>query len=342
MEKQMTKTERVRGAVRFEDIDRIPISLWPHFTDVDQDWEKLADAQFRHYQILDLDFVKLMPFGLYGVEDYGVKIEKFYLPDQWPRVAEEFIQKDEDWEKIVPLDVTKGTYGDQLRYAGRMLDLMKEADDVAPVIHTIFSPLTTLYKLIGEKKLLSAIGEEPDKVHRALETITATTVEFVKENISLGISGFFFASQLANYRFMDDPTYDEFGEAYDRRVIAAYQDETWFNVVHIHSFTQQQEMAMFERLMNYPATCANWHDRWTGPSLAEARKVTDKCLIGGINEEQYFNKVDYREVYDHVREGMELGGRRGYMVGPGCTIYEDTPAANYMAARLAVEKYGKL
>lgn len=339
---QMTKTERVRAAVRFEEVDRIPISLWPHFTDVDQDYERLARAQFQHYQMLDLDFVKLMPFGLYGVEDYGVKIEKFYLPDQWPQVAEEFIKTDGDWERIVPLDVKKGTYGDQLHYARRMLELMEETGDRAPVIHTIFSPLTTLYKLIGEKKLLSAIGEEPDKVHGALAAIAETTIQFVKENIDLGISGFFFASQLANYRFMDDPAYDEFGERYDRQVFAAYQDQTWFNVVHIHSFTQQQEMAMFTRLMNYPANCANWHDRWTGPSIAEARSVTDKCLIGGINEEQYFNKVDYREVYAHVRQGLELGGRKGYMVGPGCTIYEDTPIVNYMAARLAVEKYGRL
>lgn len=337
----MTKTERVKAAVNFQEVDRIPLGLWPHHTDVDQDYVKLADKQFAFYRETDIDFVKLMPFGLYTVEDYGCKIEKICQPDQWPRIAEAFIETPEDWEKIVPLDVTKGTYGNQLKYAERMLQLMKEHQDEAPVIHTIFSPITTLYKLLGEKKLFEEIEAHPTLVHRALEQVTETTIAFVNENIKLGVSGFFFASQLANYRFMTNEMYDVFGEQYDLKVIGAYADRTWFNVIHVHSFTQEKEKSMFERLANYPGTCLNWHDRWVGPSLAEARKYTDKCLIGGINEEQYFNKTSYQNVYGHIREAVEMAGRTGFMLGPGCTIYEDTPLENYLAARIAATKYGK-
>ena len=75
--------------------------------------------------------------------------------------------------------------------------------------------------------------------------------------------------------------------------------------------------------------------------MAEARKYTDKCLIGGINEEQYFNKTSYQNVYGHIREAVEMAGRTGFMLGPGCTIYEDTPLENYLAARIAATKYGK-
>lgn len=339
---QMTKEERVRAAVQFEEVDRIPLSLWPHHTDVDQDYIKLSDAQFKLYREADLDFIKLMPYGLYAVEDYGVKVEKYEKPDLWPKVTEQFIKSPEDWNRIVPLDVTKGNYGKQLLYAQRMLALMKEYQDEAPVIQTVFSPLTNLFKLIGEEKLFEQIAVCPEKIHAALEQITDTTVQFVRENIKLGVSGFFFASQLANYRFMDDAAYDEFGERYDLQVIGEYNQKTWFNVIHIHSFTPEPEKSMFDRLASYPVNCINWHDRWAGPSLSEARKLTDKCLIGGINEEQFFNKVDYSLLYKHIEQAVGEGGERGFMLGPGCTIYEDTPRENYLAARIAATKYGTI
>ena len=69
----MTKTERVKAAVNFQEVDRIPLGLWPHHTDVDQDYVKLADKQFAFYRETDIDFVKLMPFGLYTV----VKLKKY-------------------------------------------------------------------------------------------------------------------------------------------------------------------------------------------------------------------------------------------------------------------------
>ncbi len=340
MTKKMTKEERVRAAVNFQEVDKIPLGLWPHFTDVDQDYKTLSDRHFQFYQYTDMDFVKLMPFGLYAVEDYGPVIDKPMKPDQWAKIVEPFIKEESDWDKIVPLDPSKGTYGNQILYAKQMLKLMENSGDKAPIVQTIFSPLTTLFKLVGEECLFKTIAEKPVRVHKALETITETTIRFVRLNIEAGVSGFFFASQLANYRFMTDAQYDEYGQRYDMQVMEAFQEKTWLNIVHIHSFTPEQEKSMFARLADYPVNCINWHDRWAGPSLAEARKLTDKCLIGGINEEQYFNKVNFIEVYEHVRQAVELGGTTGFMLGPGCTIYEDTPLENYLAARIAAEKYG--
>lgn len=339
---KMSKTERVEAAIHFEQIDQIPIGLWPHFTAVDQDVDQLVSAHYKFYDEMDLDFVKLMPYGLYCIEDYGVKIKKFNKPDQWAEVDEVFIKEPCDWDKICPLDVTKGIYGKQLAYASGMLENMRKHDDVAPVIHTVFSPLTTLYKLIGWDKLKESIANCPQNVHQALTTITETTNDFIRENLRIGVSGFFFASQLANYKFMDDQLYDEFGETYDLQVFEAMNDGGWFNVVHIHSFTQEVTKSMFSRLAGYPANCINWHDRWVGPSLKKAREITDKCLIGGINEEQYLNKVRYEDLYLHIRQAIGAAGERGFMLGPGCTIYEDTPLENFFAVRVAAEKYGKV
>ena len=92
--KHMTKAERVKAAINFETVDRIPLGLWPHFTPYDQDPYVLADKHFEFYRFTDIDFVKLAPYGLYSVEDYGPVIEKYLLPDAWAKIVEPFIKTD--------------------------------------------------------------------------------------------------------------------------------------------------------------------------------------------------------------------------------------------------------
>ena len=40
----MNKIERVKAAICFEEVDHVPIGLWPHFTPVDQDLDKLIET----------------------------------------------------------------------------------------------------------------------------------------------------------------------------------------------------------------------------------------------------------------------------------------------------------
>ena len=40
---KMTKKERLEAALKGEEVDRIPISIWQHFSTVDQDPVSLAE-----------------------------------------------------------------------------------------------------------------------------------------------------------------------------------------------------------------------------------------------------------------------------------------------------------
>ncbi|MDL2328092.1 uroporphyrinogen decarboxylase, partial [Ruminococcaceae bacterium OttesenSCG-928-A11] len=188
-----------------------------------------------------------------------------------------------------------------------------------PVIATIYSPLTTAYKLAGPA-LLTHIAQCPAQVHKALGVLADITVAYAQKSIQLGVDGFFFASQLANGTLMTETAYKEFGENYDLIVLESYVKKTLFNVVHIHG-----ENAMFETLANYPVNCLSWHDRWIGPSLLKARKVTDKCLLGGIDEENVFGALTDTAFAQHVREALDMGGTKGFILGPGCTASPNMP-----------------
>jgi len=88
-------------------------------------------------------------------------------------------------------------------------------------------------------------------------------------------------------------------------------------------------MGMFDLIANYPANCINWHDRWSSPTLAEARAKTDKCLLGDIREVPYFdghcNRIRANllpdstvdEVERHVREAIDAADGRGLILGLG-------------------------
>ncbi|MEA4847944.1 MAG: uroporphyrinogen decarboxylase family protein [Clostridiaceae bacterium] len=325
---RMTKKERVMAAINKQEVDRIPFSIWYHVPHVDQDPVQLAEVQIEQAHSYDLDFIKMMPFGNYGAHDYGLSCT-FYCTETQPVLERKFAIDDvKEWTEIEPLPGNFGNHGKQLMIA-RQLKKQLKGEEI-PYVQTIFSPLTTAKKLAGPR-IFADMRSNPEYLHQALAAITETTINFVKLNIEEGVAGFFFATQCANKEWVSEAEYDEFGVKYDLQVINAYKDITYFNIAHIHG-----DNTMFEKVANYPCNCINWHDRWTSPNMAEARKLTDKCLLGCINE-KWLSTAKAEEVRGHVREGVLAAGRTGLMVTPGCVAQLDTPAINFYAARLAVE-----
>ena len=271
----MNREERIRAVLEGKQPDRVPVSVWMHLSEYDQDSRSLAEAMVAFNEKYDYDFIKMMPFGAYMTPDWGAKLKIFCDPYKEVEIIEPAITCPEDYEKLEVLAPTHGSWGRTLQIAQWTSKLIKPN---TPYMQTIFSPATSLKKLAGAR-LLSDMLEHPDKVHHALEVITETTINFVKANIEAGVSGFFFATQLANYDMLSDTLYAEFCKPYDLRVISSYNKETWFNVVHIHG-----KNIMFDTLEKYPLPILNWHDRQTEPDFKAAREKTNKVFMGGLKE----------------------------------------------------------
>lgn len=335
----MNREERVRAALSGQEVDRVPVSTWMHFSEVDQDPRMLGDAQIQFNEKYDYDFIKMMPFGNYSVQDWGAKIRIYCDKYKEPIVEEHAIKSIRDWGNLEVLSAKYGTMGKQLQLTQY---ISKNIKPNTPFIQTIFSPLSTAKKLAGDR-LFNDMKEDPKIIHQALEVITETTINFIKANIEAGVSGFFFATQCATYDVMKDEDHKEFGEKYDLRLFDAYKDSTYFNVVHIHGSN-----IMFDAIEKYPANCLNWHDRHTEPSFEDARKKTSKCFLGGIREVPYFvdgvlryNSImansSAEEIERHVLEAINQVNGKSLMIGPGCVTDPRTSEANLYAVRRAVE-----
>lgn len=334
----MNHFERIKAALQLKQVDRVPISLWAHLPEYDQNPKLLAKRQVELARKYDFDFIKLMPFGLYAVEDYGAEITYFSQQDRPAVIYQPGIEKVTDWDKIESLPGTYGTYGKQVELAKYVNEL---AGNEFPFIQTIFNPLTNALKLAGSRLILD-IKENPERVKHALDALAETTINFVNENINAGVSGFFFATQTATSNYFTKEEYLEFGQPYDLKVLNAFKDKTWFNVAHIHGTN-----TYFDLIADYPVQAINWHDRFAEPSLKQARKLTDKALIGGIREVPYtdsnnniirpslLNSGTPDELRDHVQEAIDEVNGKGLIIGPGCVTKEDVPDDNIFAIRSA-------
>ncbi len=275
-----------------------------------------------------------MPFGLYGVEDYGAEVKYFTKLDHPAVLHRPGITTYQDWNRLQPLSGTYGTYGKQVELANYARDFSKNQ---FPIVQTIFTPLTNALKLSGDRLLLD-IKEHPEAVKYALSVLAETTINFIKENINAGVDGFFFATQTATSNLFTREEYLEFGEPFDKVVLDAFKDKTWFNIAHIHG-----DHTYFDIVSKYPVQALNWHDRSVSPSLSEARKLTNKTLIGGLHELPYRNKDtgeieqpsilksgNPKQILTHVQEAIREVDAKGIIIGPGCVASQSIPEKKHL------------
>jgi uroporphyrinogen decarboxylase len=88
-------------------------------------------------------------------------------------------------------------------------------------------------------------------------------------------------------------------------------------------------------LIDYPCNAISWEDRQAGPSVAEAKKRTSKCLVGGIDH-YLAMKASPDQIAAQGAEAIQAAGGRGLILAPGCTFFDGTPEANMLALKEAV------
>ncbi len=333
MMKTMSKWERVEAAIKGNEVDRIPISLWKHYHLQDRDPGRLAEVTLNLYRQFDIDLIKLTPSGLYFIQDWGATIQFGRDDDFLPLAVQPVIQKAEDWGNLPALDVNNGA----LR---RELEMIKSVaaglNGEAPFLMTLFSPLNIAYKLCGDrvsgKLLVEYMRQSPEAVHAGMKTILDVTIEYANACMEAGAPGFFFATQMATTDLMTRDEYAEFGRPYDLHLLDAIKGKSQITMLHVC-----KENLMFDLVADYPVDLINWAAHTSGTSLTDARKMTDTPLAGGLSLDTLLNGSE-EDVLAEARNAIAEAGRTGFMLAPDCVIKGPSPDVNLAAARQAVEE----
>lgn len=327
----MTKRERVMAALAGAPVDRIPISLWRHFPDIDLDPLALARALLNFHCRYDLDFIKVMPNGVYCVEDWGCEIAYQGGSNGARTCVRHAVQRIEDWPKLHALDPSAPALARELRC---LKAVCAGKGDDAPVLQTIFSPFTVARKVAGPDLTRETMTRDPGRLHAGMEVIAATVATYVGACLDAGAAGIFFATQAATPEVLTPEEHARFVEPYDLRVLTAARDRGAIILLHLHG-----ERPYLTRLAaTYPGHALNWHDRRTVPSLAEAKARLAQALVGGLDERGSMITATPEEVRAEVRDAVSQCGGRRLIVGPGCVLDLRVPEQNLAAARDAVEE----
>ncbi|NIQ33814.1 MAG: hypothetical protein GTN80_09290 [Nitrososphaeria archaeon] len=355
----MTKSaryERVMAAIRMEEPDRIPWSLWGHYPALpflkyysweksNRDGEELAKAHIALLNELDykMDLLKVTPFYRYMSQHWGSKF-RFTDNNESVERIEIGVKKTEDWEKLEVLDSKR-----ELKQNVRTVAfLSKEMGLRTPFIYTIASPLTqALNHISTPDHVYSDMRLQPSALEKGLDTIAQTCIDFGKICLEHGATGFFYGiAGGGNYwSRMNINQLEEYALKYDKKVLLALKDAEIL-VLHICSTEQENPQKNGGLMKNgwftkYPVHAINWWDS-SFTSISSAKKIYGKkfCTIAGIDHTGTILKGTPQDVEKEVKALIDGAAKGGFIMGPGCTLCQTTPLENFNAVGKTVEKYG--
>ncbi len=325
----MNKKERVDAALRGDEVDRIPVSMWGH--DFEREWsvQSFAEAMVENFTHYDWDFMKVNPRASYHVEGWGVKVRPSGEKYKAPIFEDTPIKNASDWRRIRPLEPDRGVLGDQLR----ALQLINHAIGFdAYFVQTIFCPLGVAKYLAGNKSepVLQTLHEDRTAMHAALRVITETFTAYAIACLEQGASGIFYATNgWASKGMLTADQYREFGEQYDLEFLDAIKSRSKFNILHncgTHIY--------FDQLAEYPVHAISWDATAEGnPDLRTGKMRSGKAVMGGISQKTTLKNGTLEQVREEVENAIELTGGRHFLLAPGCSIPPETPARNLEVIR---------
>src|SRR5258708_39467788 len=332
----MNKKERVDAAMRGDQVDRIPASMWGD--DCVREWnmQTFAEAMFENFTRYDWDYMKVNPRACYHVEDWGVKVRPSGEPFKAPVFESSPIKSAADWKRIRPLEPDRGVLGEQLR-ALQLINHSVGYD--AYFVQTIFCPLGVAKYLTGDRfePVLQSIREDRATMHKALRVITETFTTFAIACMEYGASGIFYATNgWASKDLLTPDQYREFGEQYDLEFLDAIKKRSKFTILHncgTHIY--------FDQLAAYPVHALNWDAYAEGnPSLGDGKRRSNKAIMGGINQQNTLKSGSPSQVREEIASASEHTCGERVLLAPGCAIAPETTTKNLEAVRSAIARNG--
>jgi uroporphyrinogen decarboxylase len=318
MTQAMTATERVRAAVQGQHVDRVPFCFWHHFKP-EGSGERLAAYTLEFFrQKFDLDIVKIMPDLPYPP----------YPPPATPVTEAAHLLT------LPRLSIDTPMFRAQLAC---IHTLRAELGNDYPLLLTLFSPLTYVMRFMGRDRAVAAIRKSPEIVEQVLGTITANLHDLMGAAIEAGASGIFFSCMGATSAHFTHDEYLRFGRFSDLAALEGARDG-WLNTVHVHADPEQtDDQIYFELFSDYPVSVISWSDRLTGPTLSEALTLTDKCLMGGLDERGPLTHGSEEELRNEILSAVSQTKGHRLILANGCSIPDDTPEEWLHLARRLVD-----
>lgn len=298
----MNKRERFFAAVCGQIVDRPPVTAWVHFLSDHLTGEQTAALHRCFLETYDWDVVKVM-------NDY-----RYPIP-----AGVQTLEDRASLRAFKPLDLDEPCFDRQLQC---LAVLRATLDPDIALIDTGFDPYQQLLRNVGFDQAANMWKHKSDTL-RALQIVAANTCGYIAAVRAQGVEAFFLSINGAIRegfpRGSNRQVYETFQRPFELQLLNAAEGMT--RILHVHGVGLD-----LDRILDYPCEVISISDRLPGnPSLAEMRKLTTKCLMGGIDETK-FQERNLRALAGEIDDALAMAGRRNFILAPGCTIPSFTPA----------------
>ena len=304
----MTRRERVAATLAGETTDRVPCCFWHHFGGNEIGWSSMAGAHGRYFDRFGFDFIKVMNDTPYVDTNAGS------LGSAWA------------FRRLCKVDLASTSMAPQI---GGLRELRAAVGDDVMTVCTVFGAFATVNQLSG-RRAGEVIQEDIGGIREGLKRIADNLADFAREAVAAGADGVFLASQ-SSKGVLPEGMYEELIKPFDLRILEG-AEEGVFNVVHVCGRGSD-----FGLYLDYPVHAINWDDRAAGPSIAEAKGLTDKCLMGGVDH-MTAAAAPVEDVREQARDAIRQGGGTKFILAGGCSVPNDIPAERLLALRDAARE----
>jgi uroporphyrinogen decarboxylase len=320
----------VEAALAMGVADRPPVGAWGHTYREEWAPEALAAITVDRARRFGWDFVKFQPRASCFAEAFG----SVYHPSghrlRAPILIEAAVPDLESWSSVEL--VNRKALDDQVE---SIAIVARELGSDAPVIQTVFSPITVGGYLVGksQSRVVRELRKHPEKVRPALDRVAQALIDFSRRSVAAGAAGVFYAiSGYAGRNVMSEEAYRDLVLPYDLAVLDAMPRDAWFNVLHLCGSNLNFALAR-----DLPSHAVSWSIHNQGnPSLKEGHEIAGRAVMGGISQRSTLVYGPPPRIEDEARRAVEETGGRGLLLAPGCSVPPRVRETNLAAMISAV------
>ncbi len=297
----MTKRELFLAAVRGEPLERPPVTAWVHFLSDHLSGAETAQLHERFLAAYDWDVLKVMNDYRYPVPE---GVQTYEDPDSLRAFRR--------------LGLEEAPFAEQLKCLTHLRNSL--GSDIA-LVDTLFDPYQQMLRNVGFSE---AANLHKHRTHTlaALEAVADTLVRYIKAVKAQGVEALFLSINGAIRegfpRGSTREVFEAFQRPFDLELLRAA--EGMVRILHVHGAGLEPA-----RVLDYPCEVISLSDRLPGnPSLVELRSLTDRCLMGGLDETRIQERT-LPALAREVDDALAQAGPRNFILAPGCTIPSFTP-----------------
>ncbi|MDR2746930.1 MAG: uroporphyrinogen decarboxylase [Treponema sp.] len=321
----MTNKELLLRALNNQEVDRLPVGFWFHFVadaEKTRGLEKPEAAEQslwghkRYFDEFHPDFVKIMSDGFFGYPQKGQTAKLNLGADTIG-----------DLVKFQPVSEEHPWIQAQIAQVKKIVALQKDT----MYFYNIFSPSTTLKRIIGLEKMIAYFTEDPQTLAGALLRMAEGIAVQARTAISRGgADGIYLSAQNPDINRISDEEYRRYFSPADMIVLDAANALSENNILHICGFRGCRNR--LDAWTGYKARAYNWAVNVEGLSLAEGKKLFGgAAVIGGFanTAADPIYRGSKKEIEDCTEKIIAETGRRGLILGADCTVPDDTPFEHF-------------